>query len=190
MAELVTRPWLRRLSANGCGGGWIGEVVGLAKPVRDRRFDFVTVSNRNNVGEFGFRRRLDAADLRRLHSAPEEDADLEVRSLWPDEEVARPAGEHDRVVRRVDALLTEVGRRLAHAFPGIAQVVSELVRQRRFGRRPAVVCLAFLDPLFAVIALSTRHRTIVVIEYLSRVQHRCHSGRCSRVLVEEEQQGD
>ena len=37
----------------------------------------------------------------------------------------------------------------------------------RFGRRPAVVLLPFLDPLLAVVALSTCHGHIVV---MGRVQ--------------------
>ncbi|PYR79925.1 MAG: hypothetical protein DMF87_10115 [Acidobacteria bacterium] len=60
-------------------------------------------------------------------------------------------------MRGVDALLAEVRGGVAQPFPRVAQILGELARQRRFRRRPAVVRLAFSDPLLAVIALVTTH---------------------------------
>ena len=60
-----------------------------------------------------------------LDGAAEEDDQLEGVPLRAHEEVARLPREHDAVVRRVDALVAEVGRCLAKAFPRFHQVVRE-----------------------------------------------------------------
>jgi len=73
------------------------------------------------------------------------------------EEVARVARKHDARSRRVDALVAELGRGLAQPLPRLSKILGEIVSQRRLGRRPAVVRLAFLDPLLAVMALVSFH---------------------------------
>ena len=109
------------------------------------------------VRDLRLRDAIGAADPGRLQRAAEEDADFEEAPLRPDEEVAGLAREHDRVVRRVDALLAELGGGLAQPLPGLAQILGEILRQRRLGRRPAVVRLALLDPLLAVVTLVAGH---------------------------------
>src|SRR5262245_14289744 len=100
---------------------------------------------------------MDAANLRRSNRPSEKHGDLEKVALRPHEEIAGLAREHDRIVRRVDALVAKLGGRLAQALPRVTQIVGELLRQRGLGRRPTVVRLAFLDPLLAVIALASGH---------------------------------
>src|SRR5262245_55212449 len=111
----------------------------------------------NDVHAFRLRRLHHTAHLRRLQRSAEEHANLEVVPLWTNEEVARPAREHDRLVRRVDALIAESDRCLAQPLPRLLQVLREISRESRFRRRPAVVRLAFLDPLLAVVALAAGH---------------------------------
>ena len=104
---------------------------------------------------------FDARSTRRtcgaFSGAAEEHADFEEVLLRTHEEVAGLAREHDRLVRGVDPLIAERRRGLAQPLPRVPQILGEIPRQRRFGRRPAVVRLAFLDPLLAVVALSTGH---------------------------------
>jgi hypothetical protein len=57
--------------------------------------------------------------LRRNHRAAEEDDDFEETATRTYEEVALLAREHDRVVRRVNALRPELGGGFAQAFPGV-----------------------------------------------------------------------
>ena len=63
----------------------------------------------------------------------------------------------------VDPLLAELGGRLAQPLPGVPQILGQILGQRRFGRRPAVVRLAFLDPLLAVVALAAGHTPILIM---------------------------
>ena len=72
------------------------------------------------------------------------------------------------MVRRVDPLLAELRRRLAQPLLRVLQVLAQIPRQRRFGRRPAIVRFAFLDPLLAVIALVARHA--VILRMLARAR--------------------
>ena len=65
-----------------------------------------------------------------------------------------------RFVRGVDPLLAERDRRLAQPLPGVQKIFRQILRERGVGRRPAVVRLAFLDPLLAVAALSTGHASL------------------------------
>ena len=158
----------RALRARGAGA-WsrrrgVLQVVGLAQPVGERRLHFVAVRIWTMCATFDF----DLRSARRICGArtvaAEEDAHLEKAPLRPHEEVAGLAREHDRVVRRVDALLAEAPPRSRAAAP-----------TRRAGPRtdPAVsaasvvvqqsCALAFVDPLLAVVALvSGRHRAILV----------------------------
>src|SRR6186713_2349544 len=130
------------------------------------------MANLNDVSDFRFRRAINTAHLRRLHRAPEKHADLEKTLLRSNEEVTRLPREHDRVVRRINPLFAELGGGVAQPFPCVAQVFRQILRQRRFRRRPAVVGLAFLDPLFAVVALSTGHdsmRTTIIVATMRAV---------------------
>src|SRR6185369_14193270 len=142
-------------------GGWaglgIGVDVGLFEPVCNRRLHFVAMDDADGVHRLALRRRRGAPDLGRLQRTPEEEAHLEELFLRADEEVARLAREHDRVVRGVDALLAERRRRLAQPFPRLTQVIGQAARQRRFRRRPAVVRLAGFHPPLAVVALVAFH---------------------------------
>ena len=109
------------------------------------------------LANFVLRRGVGPAHLRRLQRARQEDAELEEVLLRPDEEVARLARKHDRVVRRVDALLAEVGRRLAQPLPRVPEILRQILGQHRLGRRPAVVRFVFFDPLLAVVTLVAGH---------------------------------
>src|SRR5262245_25962323 len=88
----------------------IGQVVGLSKPVRDGRFDFVAMPDVHEVHDLRLRRAVYAPDLRCLDRPAEEQAELERLPLRTDEEVTGFAREHDRLVRRVDTLVAERGR--------------------------------------------------------------------------------
>ena len=136
-------------------------LVRLPQPVRHRRLDFIAVGDADEIRELGPGALHHLAHLRRLDRASQHDPDLEVFRLRAHEEVADLLREHDRVVRRVDALLAELDRRLAQAFPRVLQVLGQFRRERRFGRRPAVVRFAFLDPLLAVKTLVARHDDIL-----------------------------
>src|SRR5262245_19795093 len=114
-----------------------------------------------DVRDLRLRSPADLPHLRRLHLAAEEDAHFEMAAPRPHEEVARVARKHDARARRVDALLAERHRGLAQPLPCVQQIFREILRERRLGRRPAVVRLAFLDPLLAVIALASLHSPIV-----------------------------
>src|SRR5687767_10149790 len=111
----------------------------------------------DDMRDLGARRLHGLPDFGRPHGAPQEEDDFEEGPLRPDEEVARLAREHDRAVRCVDALVAELGSRFAQPFPGIAQVVRQVARERRFRRRPAIVLLALFNPLLTVKALSPCH---------------------------------
>jgi hypothetical protein len=54
-------------------------------------------------------------------------------------------------------LIAEGNGCLAQPFPSIPQIVGEFLRQSRFSGRPTVVLFSVLDPLLAVVALSTGH---------------------------------
>ena len=108
-----------------------------------------------------FDARIDAPHLRRLQRAAEEDAELEEGPLRAHEKVTGLSREHDRLVRRIDPLIAESDGRFAQPLPGVSQVLGEILGERRFGRRPAVVLLAFVNPLLAVVALPAGHAPIV-----------------------------
>lgn len=57
----------------------------------------------------------------------------------------------------LDALLAELNGSFAQPRGRFLQVLRQILRQRRLRRRPAVVRLALLDPLFAVVTLVPRH---------------------------------
>ena len=88
-------------------------------------------------------------------------ADLEEALFRPDEEVAGFPREHDRFVGSVDALISEFGRALAQALPGIAEVIGKLFGQGVFGGRPAAMWFALFNPVLAVEALPAGHGRIV-----------------------------
>ena len=127
------------------------------KPVRYRRFDLVPVPDVNEVYELGFRRGISAPHLRSLQLAVEEHAQFEIAPLRAHEEVAGFAREHDRVMRSVDPLISKRNGSLAQPLPSFLQVLREILRESRLGRRPAVMLLPFSYPLFAVKAFSTNH---------------------------------
>ena len=81
------------------------------------------MSDSHCVSQLGFGDLVHAADMRRLDTAAEEDADLEVVLFRANEEVARGAGEHDRAAGGVDALVAEAGRAFAEALPGVAEIL-------------------------------------------------------------------
>ena len=124
------------------------------------RLHFVPVPDLNDVNDLGLRCAIDTSHLGSLQRAAKEHADFEEFPLRTHEEIARFAREHDRFVRGVDPLISERGGRLAQPLPGVLQIFREILRERRLRRRPAVVLLAFLDPLLAVVALSTGHGSI------------------------------
>src|SRR5258708_33717794 len=70
-------------------------------------------------------------------------------------------------MRGVDPLISERNSSLAQPHPGVLEVSGEGLRERRFGRGPAVVLLPFRDPLLAVVALSSCHGSIVMMERVS-----------------------
>ena len=107
----------------------------------------------DDVRDLHLRFRLDALDPRRLDRAAQEDGQLEALPLRTHEEIARRPREHDAAARRVDALLAELDRGFTQPRVGVLQIFGQILRQRRFGRGPAVVRLAFCDPLLAVVTL-------------------------------------
>src|SRR5215472_7251593 len=92
-----------------------------------------------------------------LQRSIEEHAEFEKVPFRAHEEVAGLAREHDGFVRGVNPLIAEGNGGLAQPLPSIAQIVREFLRQSRFGGRPTVVLFSILDPLLAVVALSTSH---------------------------------
>ena len=121
-----------------------------------RRLHLVAVLDVKDVEDLGFRRPVHPPDLRGFQPAVEEHADFEELLLRAHEEVARLPREHDRLVRGVDPLIAEGRGGFAQPLPGVPEILREVRGQRPFGRGPAVVRLAFLDPLFAVITLVAR----------------------------------
>jgi len=100
---------------------------------------------------------VNTSHLRSLQRATEKYAEFEKVFLRTHEEIARLARGHDRLVRGVNPLIAEGNGCLAQPFPSIPQIVGEFLRQSRFSGRPTVVLFSVLDPLLAVIALSTGH---------------------------------
>src|SRR5215472_13152342 len=111
----------------------------------------------NDMYYLGFRRPVRSSHLRSLQRATQEHAEFEKVSLRTHEEVAGLAREHDRFVRGVNPLIAEGRGGFAQPLPSIPQIVREFLRQSHLGGRPTVVLFSVLDPLLAVIALSTRH---------------------------------
>jgi hypothetical protein len=93
--------------------------------------------------------------------ATEKYAEFEKIAFRAHEEVAGFARKHDRFVRGVYSLLTKGSGGFAHPFPSVPQVVGEVLCQSRFGSGPTIVLFSVLDPLLAVVALSTPHPQIV-----------------------------
>lgn len=118
----------------------------------------------NDVNDLGLRCAIDASHLSILQRTAKEHADFEEFPLRTHEEVARFAREHHRFVRGVDPLISERDGGLAQPLPGVLEIYREILREGSFGRGPAVVLLPFLDPLLAVVALSTCHVPIVAME--------------------------
>ena len=148
----------------GVRGQHVRQFVCLPKPVSDGRLHLVPVPDLNEVNDLGLRCAIDATHLRGLQRAAKEHADFEEVPLRTHEEVARFAREHDRFVRGVDPLISKRDGSLAQPLPGVLEISREILREGRFGRGPAVVLLPFLDPLLAVVALSTCHSPIVVMQ--------------------------
>ena len=111
----------------------------------------------DEVHDLRFRGAIDAAHLRSLPFLSEKDAEFEEIPFWAHEEIAGPAREHDRLVGGIDALFAKGDGSLAQTFPGVAQIVGEILGEGGFRCRPAVVGLAVLDPLFAVVTLPASH---------------------------------
>src|SRR6516162_1609238 len=120
------------------------------------------------MDDLGLRRTVDASHLRSLQRATEKHAEFEKALLRTHKEVAGLAGEHDRLVRCVDPLIAKGSGSLAEPLPSILQILREILGQSHLGGRPAVVLLSFLDPLLAVVALSTGHPPIVTMEQRRR----------------------
>ena len=151
-------PFLNRVGSNfALGREHIRKLIGFPKPVSNRCLDFIAVLNVNDVIYLGLRCRVASSHLRSFHRATEENAEFEKISLGTHEAVAGLAREHDRLVRSVNPLIAEGNGCLAQPFPSIPQIVGEFLRQSRFSGRPTVVLFSVLDPLLAVVALSTEH---------------------------------
>jgi len=116
------------------------------------------------MDDLGLRRAVDASHLRSLERATEEHAEFEKALLRTHKEVAGLAGEHDRLVRCINPLMAKGNGGPAQPLPSIPQILREILGQSRFGGRPAVMLFSFLDPLVAVVALSTGHTPIVMME--------------------------
>ena len=94
-----------------------GYFVRFLEPFSHRWFDLVTVPDLNDVRDLGGGDAIHAPNPRRLERPAEEHAHLEEVLLRPHEEVAGLPREHDRVVRGVDPLVSEGGRRCRAAAP-------------------------------------------------------------------------
>ena len=110
--------------------------------------------------------RVDSAYLGCLQRATKKQADFEKAPLRTDEEVARFAREHDGFMQGVNPLITQGHGGLPQPLPGVLQILREIMCESRFSRRPAVVLFPFFDPLLAVVALSTCHAPIVVMDWV------------------------
>src|SRR5215831_4653857 len=107
--------------------------------------------------DLGLRRLVDSPHLRGFQRSTEEYVEFEKVPFGTHEEVAGAAREHDRFVRGVNPLIAKGNCGLAQPLPSIPQIVREFLGQRGFGGRPTVVLFTVLDPLLAVITLSTGH---------------------------------
>src|SRR5215831_6884516 len=96
-----------------------------------------------------------------MNSAAQKYADLQVTPLRADEEVAVRAREHDRFVRRIDALVAKRGGGVAQSLPGVLQVLGKMPRECGFCGGPAIVLLAGLENLLAVVTDARRHVPII-----------------------------
>jgi hypothetical protein len=81
--------------------------------------------------------------------------------LGPDEEVSGLTREHDRIVRRVNPLFTEIRCSFAQPLPRVVQIFRKAGRESLFCGGPAVVLLGRLDALVAVVTFSA-HGIIVL----------------------------
>jgi hypothetical protein len=153
-------PFLNRVGSNfALRHEHVRKLVRLPQPVCNRRLDFIAVLDANDVIYLRLRCPVASSHLRSLQRATKEDAEFEKVPLRTHEEVAGLAREHDRFVRGVNPLIAEGNSGFAQPFPSISQIVGEFLRQSRFGGRPAVVLFSVLNPLLAVVALSTGHNS-------------------------------
>lgn len=110
----------------------------------------------NQMSDLARRRWHRLSNHRRLDCPSQEEADLENLLLWPNEKITDASGEHDAVMRRVNALFPEVHRGFPQALPGVHQVFGEIGCQRPLGRGPTIVLVVFFDDLMAVVAFLRR----------------------------------
>ena len=54
-------------------------------------------------------------------------------------------------------MIAEGNRCFAQALPSVAEIIREILGESSFGGRPTVVLFSALDPLLAVVTLSTGH---------------------------------
>jgi hypothetical protein len=80
--------------------------------------------------------------------------------LRTNKEVTGFPREHDRFMGGVNPLIAERSGGLAQPVPGVSQIVGKISGESCLRRGPAVVVF-FLDPLLAVVTLSTRHTQIL-----------------------------
>src|SRR5215831_5260426 len=121
--------------------------------------------------DLGLRRLVDSPHLRGFQRSTEEYVEFEKVPFGTHEEVAGRARKHDRFVRGVNPLIAKGNGGLAQPLPGIPQIIREVLSQSRFGGRPTVVLFSVLNPLLAVIALSTGHARQLYWRW-SRNRHR------------------
>src|SRR5262249_26390822 len=167
----------------------VRQFVGFLKPVSNGCFHLIPVSDVNDVVNLGLRRAVGASHLRGLQRATEKHAEFEKALLRTHKEVAGLAGEHDRLVRCVNPLITKGNGSLAQPLPSILQILREILGQSDLGGRPAVVLVSFLNPLLAVVALSTGHPSSVTIQQSRRISRPIlsaarHTGRVAQACTE------
>src|SRR5687767_5984161 len=123
LAALLRRAGRRLFPDGGFLWPTILQRVRLAQPVGQRRLDLIAMDDVQDVGALGARALDHLPDLRGSHFTVEEEHHLEPVAAGTHEEVARFPREHDRVVRRVDALLAELRRGLPQALPCVTQLL-------------------------------------------------------------------
>ncbi|HTU48701.1 MAG TPA: hypothetical protein VMF91_26805 [Bryobacteraceae bacterium] len=127
------------------------------KPVGDRRLDFISMGDPDQVVKFRFRGLIYAPHLGSFEPPSQEDTQFEIFLFRTHEEVAGFPREHDRVVRGVDTLLAESSRRFAQPFPRLAKIIGKMTRQSSFCCAPAIMRFSLPDPLLAVVTFVTGH---------------------------------
>jgi hypothetical protein len=71
-------------------------------------------------------------------------------------------------MRGVDSLIAKFDGRLAHALPSVPQLLGQVPRQSRFGRRPAIMLLPPSIHYLAVVAFPARHNQMLAQLLASR----------------------